>query len=299
MSLLGLCLDSVETLLGTNIAGFIIRVYHEAMIDPSEPFSAFSGLRDRDYAREGLMVLEGRIVIEKALECGVSLRSMLCVQADEDEWRAISDGTFSVATMARTDMAGLLGFSFHRGTLALADRPKPPLLHDLRPGHALALWNVTDPDNLGALIRSAVALGATRVYIGPGCADPFGRKALRASMACALGVPIVPVSSVEELKTVSSQGLSMVGGNLVVAAALVPGALCPTSLIERAAGRPITLVLGNEGWGLPEDMVESCDFSVIVPMADRVDSLNVGAAGAILMWEVFASGHGIRGREYE
>ncbi|MBU0928311.1 MAG: hypothetical protein KKA67_11210, partial [Spirochaetes bacterium] len=174
------------------------------MIDPSDPRSAFAGLRDRDYARSGLMVCEGRIVIEKALECGVRLRSLLCVPADEDEWRGVSDADgpsrgFSVAAMARAGMAELLGFSFHRGTLALADRPAPPDPEGVPPGDALALWNVTDPDNLGALVRSAAALGAARVYLGPGCADPYGRKALRASMACALGLPIVPLSGVDQL----------------------------------------------------------------------------------------------------
>lgn len=266
------------------------RLYSRAMIDPSDPISVFAGLRDRDYARSGLMVCEGRIVIEKALECGIRLRSMLCVPADEEEWRSISGGTFSVCAMARAHMTDLLGFSFHRGTLALADRPSPPDPSVIQPGPALALWNVTDPDNLGALIRSAVALGASRVYIGPGCADPYGRKALRASMACVLSLPIVPVSSVEELRT--GQAAVVVGtglGNLVVAAALVPGASDPRSLLTKAAGRSITLVLGNEGWGLPDELVASCDERVIVPMAARVDSLNVGAAGAILMWELFGA----------
>lgn len=259
------------------------------MIDPTNPHAAFAGLRDRDYARAGLMVCEGRIVIQKALDEGVRLRSLLCVPADEDEWRALSGGSFAVAAMNRAEMADLLGFSFHRGALALADRPAPPA--SLPDGHALVLWNVTDPDNLGALIRSAVALGAARVYLGPGCADPYSRKALRASMACALGVPIVPLPGVEELALARggdrarADGDRAAAGNLLVAAALVPGAVEPRSLAT--AGTYASLVLGNEGWGLPADVVAACDAAVAVPMAGGVDSLNVGAAGAILMWELF------------
>lgn len=273
------------------------------MIDPSDPFSAFSGLRDRDYARAGLIVCEGRIVIQKALDCGIRLRSLVCVPADEEEWRGVSSMPgpscgFSVASMGRAEMADLLGFSFHRGAMALADRPAPP---DPPPdpatvpaGHALALWNVTDPDNLGALIRSAAALGASRIYLGPGCADPYSRKALRASMACALGLPIVPLSGTEELRlargpspTEPATGDRAQARNLLVAAALVPGALEPGDVLEAASQSFITLLLGNEGWGLPADLVAACDERVIVPMAGSVDSLNVGAAGAILMWELF------------
>jgi len=283
------------------------------MIDPSDPFSAFAGLRDRDYARAGLIVCEGRIVIQKALDCGIRLRSLVCVPADEEEWRGVSAAAgpscgFSVASMGRAEMADLLGFSFHRGAMALADRPAPPDPAAAPAGHALALWNVTDPDNLGALIRSAAALGASRVYLGPGCADPYSRKALRSSMACALGLPVIPLLGIEELRL--ARGPSVSGdrapaggdrtrengaqavaagnpGNLLVAAALVPSAMEPRDVPAAASGRPVTLLLGNEGWGLPADVVDACDGSVIVPMAGSVDSLNVGAAGAILMWELF------------
>lgn len=257
------------------------------MIDPTDPYSAFAGLRDRDYARAGLMVCEGRIVVQKALDCGVRLRSMLCVPADEEEWLGVSAGRFPVAALNRADMADLLGFQFHRGMLALADRPTPPEPDAVPPGHALALWNVTDPDNLGALIRSAAALGATRVYLGPGCADPYSRKALRASMACALGLPVLPIADASALELARGPAGGPSSGNLLVAAALVPGALAPDGARAAAAGRPVTLALGNEGWGLPADVVAACDVRVVVPMAGGVDSLNVGAAGAILMWELF------------
>jgi hypothetical protein len=177
-------------------------------------------------------------------------------------------------------------------------------------------------------------LGASRVCLGPGCADPFSRKALRASMACALGIPIVPLAGLGELVLARGRGQAgafsgdpadgshgyngVVGpgtayggpglvdiglgkaairgglanatvpgetGNLLAAAAIVPGAIAPAAIA--ATGRYVSLVLGNEGWGLPTDVVAACDAAVAVPMAGNVDSLNVGAAGAILMWELF------------
>lgn len=259
------------------------------MIDTSDPHSAFAGLRDREYRRSGLIVLEGRLVVEKALACGLRIRSLLCVPADEEEWRSLSAGTFSVAAMSRAEMEDLVLFAFHRGVLALADRPADPADAGAgsSSGHALALWNVTDPDNLGTLIRSASALGASRVYLGPGCADPFGRKSLRASMGCALGLPVFQLPDVAALARARG-ATAGAAGNLLVAAALVDGAAAPATVAAAAADRAITLVLGNEGWGLPADVVAACDQTVIVPMAGNVDSLNVGAAGAILMWELFS-----------
>lgn len=257
------------------------------MIDTDDPHSAFAGLRDREYRRSGLIVLEGRLVVEKALACGLRVRSLLCVPADEDQWRIVSAGTFSVAAMSRAEMEDLVLFAFHRGVLALAERPAASNPAALPAGHALVLWNVTDPDNLGALIRSASALGASRVYLGPGCADPYGRKSLRASMACALGLPIVQLADVGELALARGPSAGGAADAVLVAAALVPGAATPAELAEHAAGRPVSLVLGNEGWGLPAELVAACDRTVIIPMAGAVDSLNVGAAGAILMWELF------------
>ncbi|TFG83951.1 MAG: RNA methyltransferase [Spirochaetales bacterium] len=245
--------------------------------DALEPFSR---LRDRDYAREGLIACEGRIVLEKAITAGLAIRSILCVPSDEDFWREKAPSGTPVLCLPRPAMVDHVGFGFHRGVLALAERPVPGDPATAPSGHALVLWNVTDPDNLGTLIRSAAALGASRVYLGGGCADPFSRKALRASMGNALTFPAFMLGGPEELPLAKGPD----GTNRLVAAALVPGALGPGELSGNEA---LSLVLGNEGWGLPDDVLANCDQAVALPMAFGVDSLNVGAAGAILMWEFF------------
>jgi tRNA G18 (ribose-2'-O)-methylase SpoU len=264
-----------------------------------EPLSLFSKLRDRDYAREGLLVCEGRLVLEKALAAGLHIRSILCVPADEDVWRSRAPAGTTVQSMSRPEMEAHVGFAFHRGILALAERPELPVGQALvgvsageaqggspglisipgdPGGHALVLWNVTDPDNLGALVRSAAALGARSVWLGPGCADPYGRKALRTSMGCVLSLPLFRVAG--------SSGLAVLrAGRYTAAAALTAGASLPGDLPR---DRSVALVMGNEGWGLPEDVLAACDGEVMLPMTAGVDSLNVGAAGAILMWELFS-----------
>ncbi len=239
----------------------------------------FRGLRDADYRSRGLIVAEGRLVVEKALEAGLRIRALVCVPSARGEWESRAEGRFEVRVLPRSEIETLAGFPFHRGVLALAERPEVPALEpgNLPPGNLLWLWNVTDPDNLGTLIRSAAALGAGGVLLGPGCADPLGRKALRTSMGNALVRPLRR-ADLDALPRLRSAGLRL------FAAALTPDARPPESL---PAGGDSVLVLGNEGWGLPAEVSDACDERVAVPMARDVDSLNVGAAGAILMYVLF------------
>ena len=263
-----------------------------------DPLSLFTRLRDRDYAREGLLVCEGRLVLEKAMSAGLPIRSILCVPSDEEAWRSRAPAGTTVLSMPRPDMEAHVGFAFHRGVLALAERPEAAVCQTLAGGearkapgdspgetsmlsdpggNALVLWNVTDPDNLGTLVRSAAALGARSVWLGPGCADPYGRKSLRTSMGCVLSLPLFSLSDAAGLAVLRDS-------RYVAAAALVEGARLPREL---PSDRSVALVMGNEGWGLPQDVLAACDGAVMLPMDTGVDSLNVGAAGAILMWELF------------
>lgn len=271
-----------------------------------DSWELFAGLRDRDYARDGLLVCEGRLVLEKALRAGLRIRALLCVPADAAYWQERVPAGTPLLVAPRPVLAGQVGFAFHRGVLALAERPA--VAGPCPAGHALVLWNVTDPDNLGALARSALALGCASLWLGSGCADPYGRKALRASMGCTLTLPVYridapPGAAAAGLAAVREAGQPEVTAasrpaatavqplalaRRLVAAALVapalPPALCRAAL---PAGAAVGLVLGNEGWGLPADVVAACDVAVALPMAQDVDSLNVAAAGAILMWELF------------
>lgn len=242
--------------------------------------SLFEKLRDTDYRRLGLLVTEGRLVTEKALEAGLEIRALVCVPSARGEWESRAEGRFEVHVLPRSEIEALAGFPFHRGVLALAARPELPALKpdNLPAGPLLFLWNVTDPDNLGTLIRSAAALGAGGVILGPGCADPLSRKALRASMGNALIRPL-RTGDMDAFSLFDAEGIP------TIAAALDPDAGPPESL--RPAG-PSVLVLGNEGWGLPYEVVSACAFRAAVPMAADVDSLNVAAAGAILMYSLFS-----------
>jgi TrmH family RNA methyltransferase len=133
----------------------------------------------------------------------------------------------------------------------------------------VALWGVADPGNVGTIVRSARALGATSVALGPGCADPFGPKAVRASMGALFDLPIARVARVQELP-----------GERVALMARQGDALAGP-----AAGE-VTLVVGAERAGLPADVVAACDRVAHIPIAGESESLNAAMAATIALYEL-------------
>jgi RNA methyltransferase, TrmH family len=133
----------------------------------------------------------------------------------------------------------------------------------------LALWGVNDPGNVGAALRSALAFGASAVALGPGSADPYGPKAVRASMGAIFSVPVARVRDPAELP-----------GRRV---ALVPRAGVP--LPELDAGAEVTLVVGAERTGLPDAVSAACDELAHIPIA-AADSLNAAMAATVALYEL-------------
>ncbi len=238
--------------------------------------------RERDLAAEGLFLLEGAFLLERALSLHFEIVELLCVPAALERWEEAARGICRPQAHSEAELASLAGYPFHRGVLALARRRPIPALgsaDELGGGHALCLYQVSDPDNLGALMRSAAALGASSILLGPGSADPFYRKALRSSMGAALHLPIFSIDR-GGLELVRESGRSLVSASL--------DGMDIRDAASGLEGRSLVLCLGNEGWGLPPEVTELCQISVRIPMQEGVDSLNVGAAGAILMWELFS-----------
>lgn len=134
----------------------------------------------------------------------------------------------------------------------------------------VALWGVRDPGNVGAVLRSAHAFGAACVALGPGCADPFGAKAVRASMGAVFEVPVLRVSSVAELPSP------------VVA-------LDASGTVPLRGGDIGTLLVGAEREGLPEDVLEECD--VVARIDIRRDSLNAAMAATVGLYETTKVAH--------
>lgn len=234
-----------------------------------------------------IMIAESRFVIEAALERGAEPLSMLLDERHLESMGPIIETLppqTPVYVATREVMSAITGFEVTRGYLCALRRPQPLPLEQVLEGarRVAVLEGIVDVSNVGAIFRSAAALGLDAVLLAPGCADPYTRRALRVSMGCVLKVPWArlpkpwPSAATEVLHA---------RGFTCAALALRDDALPLDSPTLKAHER-LALFLGTEGTGLTRRALDACDTSVIIPMANGVDSLNVAAAAAIAFWEL-------------
>lgn len=177
----------------------------------------------------------------------------------------------------------LAGVKSPQGVFGVFEKPAGDLSDMKRSGRLLALERVQDPGNVGALVRSAAAFGFGGILLSPGCADPFGPKALRASMGAAGRMPILAVPHLPDaLAQLESEGV-----------ACLAAALYNSRPLSEAVGpwpNGLCVVIGSEGQGLSDEAIHACRETVRIPMTDRVESLNAGAAGSVLLWHFRGEG---------
>lgn len=177
--------------------------------------------------------------------------------------------------------AKLAGVSTHQGVFGVFRTPQPELKLAAG-GRYLALERVQDPGNVGTLVRSAAAFGFDAVLLSEGCASPYAPKTLRASMGAAVRVPVIEVGElVPALQKMRAEGIAC------LAAALYNSR--PLDMAAAADGG-VCIVIGSEGQGLDARTIAACSAAVRIPMTDRVESLNAGIAGSILLWHFRRAG---------
>ena len=244
--------------------------------------------RPEELSRAGLLVLEGRLVLERAVErrtpelVGVLLTDTAAVAMVATVAQVPADVPIYVVSQAV--MNGVAGFNIHRGCLALARRPTtvPLDVVDLGTvGRVLVLEGISNPDNVGGLFRAAAAFGVDLVVLGPGCGDPLYRKAIRTSMGAALHVPTAAAAAWPgDLSRLQQAGLPVWA--LTPAADAVP-------LRSLVPPPRLALLVGAEGAGLTPAAQAAAVCRVRIEMADpSIDSLNVATAAAIGLWWVAA-----------
>jgi len=243
-------------------------------------------LRRRLEPERGLYMAESTKVIRRALAAGHRPRSFLMTERwlpDLEPLVAEVEARFGpvpVYVGPPEVVESITGFHLHRGALAAMHRPALPAVGDLVADarRVAVLEGVVDHTNVGAVFRSAAALGVDAVLVSPDCADPLYRRSVRVSMGTVFQVPWTRLEPWP-----AGLGLLREAGFTVAALALADDAV---TLDELAAAPPerLALLLGTEGDGLSRRAVAASDVVVRIPMAGGVDSLNVAAASAVAFW---------------
>ncbi len=240
-------------------------------------------LRSRKDPAKAVFIAESPKVIRVALDAGYTSVALLCEQRHIDgDARDIIlriPQNVPVYTGDRELLAALTGYTLTRGVLCAMRRPLARKVEDVcRGAHRIVVIdNVVDTTNIGAIFRSAAALGIDAVLLTPNSCDPYNRRSVRVSMG---SVFLVPWTWVDD----SQQQLSALGFK-TVAMALTSHSV-PIDNVQLMAEPKLALLMGTEGDGLPHEVISQADYVARIPMSHQVDSLNVAAASAVAFWQL-------------
>ena len=238
----------------------------------------------------GIFIAESPKVIERALDAGCQPVSFLMEKKHvQTQGREILERCPDVPVyVAKPEiLAQVTGYQLTRGMLCAMKRPDLlPVEEVCKHAKRIAvLENVVNPTNVGAIFRSAVALGMDAVLLTGGCADPFYRRAIRVSMGTVFQIPWTYI----EGKTCAwpEEGISCLRKmGFKTAAMALKNESVSIDDENLLAEEKLAVILGTEGDGLATDTIADCDYTVLIPMAHGVDSLNVAAASAVAFWEL-------------
>lgn len=229
-----------------------------------------------------MFIAEGPTVVTH-----VALHAPVLVQAilvDGRMWARVPEGLdIPVHVADQAFISAVVGFDFHRGMLAVCRRPTPSTLDHISALDSVAvLEGVNDHENLGSIIRAATGLGVGGLMLDPSTADPWYRRSVRVSMGTVVDLPMVRANRwPEDLDRLTAAGLTLVAATPEVSAVDVRR----LDQIDRPA-----IVLGAEGPGLTDAVLERAEVIVRIPMTRGVDSLNVGQAAAVLFDRLVGGG---------
>jgi len=231
------------------------------------------------------LLLDGLHLLSEAHASGLTIHSAAFEHAilDQPPARKLAERLTAagseVLIVSRSVLEAMSPVKTPSGAVGIADRSMVPLRDALRRSPALVVLaqDVQDPGNVGALLRTAEAAGATAFVACGGTADPLGWKALRGSMGSALRVPIARADVAEALDACSTAGIQV--------AALVPRA--GDSVFTADLRAPMALLLGSEGAGLPPELSARAGRRLSIPMQGPIESLNVAVAAALVLYEAF------------
>lgn len=247
-------------------------------------------LLNRFEPAKGMFIAESPKVIERALNAGCQPVSLLMERKDIDgSAKEIIDrcGDIPVFTAYRDVLCQLTGYQLTRGVLCAMLRPALPSVEYITRNarRIVILENVQNPTNVGAIFRSAAALGMDAILLTPGCSNPLYRRSARVSMGTVFQIPWTFIGS--EIADWPGEGMAKLHelGFRTAAMALSDNSV-PIDDPRLATEEKLAIILGSEGDGLAESTIADCDYTVKIPMYHGVDSLNVAAASAVAFWEL-------------
>ena len=264
-------------------------------LDEREELQLYTSLNEAqllhyDEPNGGIFIAESPKVIERALDAGCQPVSFLMEKKHvQTQGREILERCPDVPVyVAKPEiLAQVTGYQLTRGMLCAMKRPDLlPVEEVCKHAKLIAvLENVVNPTNVGAIFRSAAALGMDAVLLTGGCADPFYRRAIRVSMGTVFQIPWTYI----EGKTCAwpEEGISCLRKmGFKTAAMALKNESVSIDDENLLAEEKLAVILGTEGDGLATDTIADCDYTVLIPMAHGVDSLNVAAASAVAFWEL-------------
>ena len=264
-----------------------MRLEHVTALDLARPeMIPYATLRQHDeHKRAGLFVAEGDKVVRLLLESGFGVVSVLLPEKRRAEFEPLirarhEDVTLFVMEIA--ELEKLTGFPFFQGVLAVGQIPQPATLDSIlattsRPHLFVAGDGLANSENIGLIVRNCVAFGVQALIVDGSSASPFLRRSVRNSMGTILKLPVVEADNlIEALGTLRARGVRVLAAH-------------PHTEQRTIADTDFTvdccLVLGSEGKGLSAEVLAACDEAVAIPMCAEVDSLNVGSAAAVFLYE--------------
>lgn len=239
-------------------------------------------LRMHSERKKGIFIAESPKVIRVAIERGYRPFAMLCerrhITGDASDIIGMCPD-MEIYTGSRDVLTAITGYKLTRGVLCAIERKELPELDEICRGACLVgvLQSITDTTNIGAIFRSASALGVDSLILSSECCDPLNRRAVRVSMGTVFTVPW----------TISPDPVLKLGeiGFKTASLALSDNAISLEDTVLKES-KKLAVVFGTEGDGLPQRIIESTDYVVKIPMSHGVDSLNVAAAAAVTFWEL-------------
>ena len=263
----------------------MVRVQHIESFDLPELQPYRTMRRQLEHRAQGIFVAEGEKVVRRLLESHLGVVSVLLPEKWLHELKPLLEQRLEeiqVYVAEKPMLEGLTGFSMYQGLLAIGKVPAQPSLEEVlsrsaRPRLLAAVDALSSAENLGTLVRNCAGFGVQALVTGETCSSPFLRRAVRASMGTIFDLPVVESKNLAAtLAHLRSQQIRCVAAH--------PHATGLTLNQDKLAS-DCCLVFGSEGYGLAPATLAACDEAVAIPMARAVDSLNVGSAAAVFLYE--------------